>query len=165
LVFLDYPYFISLGLKIDLTKVESLGRVVIYPVEVTSLGKSKRSDKEYTREQKLAKENRQLKRELAHLRKQISRLDLEGLEAAKQVCLEQEERDRINEVLGEPSASLDRLKEIWTCNDCRNGWLEITLYSKCGQTWYFRICSNDSCKKRTKGQRYDEKSVKGIIKK
>jgi hypothetical protein len=130
---------------------------------VTSLGKSKRSDKEYTREQRLAKENRQLKRELAHLRKQISRLDLEGLEAAKQACFEQEEKERINEAVGDPGAGPERLKEIWACNSCNSGYLEIILYSKCGETWYYRVCG--SCSKRTKGQRYDEKSVKGIIKK
>ena len=132
-------------------------------VEVTRVGKSKKSDKEYTREQRLSKENRQLKRELSHLRKQISRLDLEGLETAKQICLDHEEKERLNDVLGDPSANIERLKETWKCNQCNDGYLEISLYSKCGVTWYFRKCSG--CDKRTHGQRYDENSVKGIIKK
>lgn len=138
---------------------------MIYPIEVTSLGKSKRSDKEYTREQRLSRENRQLKRELTHLRKQISRLDLEGLEAAKQICLDHEEKERLSDAIGDPNASIEHLKRTWLCNDCRNGWLEIFLYPKMGQSWYYRVCSNDECKKRTKGKRYDEQSVKGIIKK
>ena len=125
------------------------------------MGKSKKSDKEYTREQRLSKENRQLKRELAHLRKQISRLDLEGLEAAKQLNFDQEEKDRLNEVAGEPGAVLDRLKKTWACSKCE-GYLEISLYSKCGQTWYFRKCNG--CNNRTKGKRYDEESVEGILK-
>ena len=129
------------------------------------MGKSKRSDKEYTREQKLSKENRQLKRELAHLRKQISRLDLEGLEAAKQICLDHEEKERLNDAIGDPNANIEHLKRIWLCEDCMSGWLEIFLYPKMGQSWYYRVCSNDECKKRTKGKRYDEQSVKGIIKK
>lgn len=129
------------------------------------MGKSKRSDKEYTREQKLSKENKMLKRELAHLRKQISRLDLEGLEAAKQVHFDQEEKSRLNEAVGEPNSGLERLRETWTCKDCNSGWLEIFLYPKMASTWYYRICSNSLCKKRTKGQRYDEQSVRGILKK
>jgi hypothetical protein len=126
------------------------------------MGKSRRGSKEITREQKLIKENRQLKRELSHLRKQISRLDLEGLEAAKQAINDQEEENRLNETMGESSSNLDHLKKIWSCNECNLGWLEITLYSKCGSTHYYRKCS--SCDKRTKGQRYDE-TVRGIIKK
>lgn len=128
------------------------------------MGKSRRGSKEITREQKLVKENRQLKRELAHLRKQISRLDLEGMETAKQMVFENEEKERLNQDIGEAGSSVDRLKEIWACNnDGCNGYLEITLYSKMGETHYFRKCN--SCAKRTKGKRYDEQSVKGIIKK
>jgi hypothetical protein len=129
------------------------------------MGKTKYGAKEFTREQRLIKENRQLKRELSHLRKQISRLDLEGLEAAKQLCLDHEEKERLNEAVGEPNANIEHLRRIWCCNDCRNGYLEIFLYPKMGCTWYYRVCSNDSCKKRTKGQRYDEGSVRGILKK
>lgn len=126
------------------------------------MGKARLDRSGYTREQRLAKENRQLKRELAHLRKQISRLDLEGLEAAKQVINDQEEENRLNEAVGEPNANLEHLKKTWACNECNEGWLEITLYSKCGSTHYYRKCT--ACDKRTKGQRYDE-TVRGIIKK
>ncbi len=125
------------------------------------MGKSKRSDREFSREQKLSNENKRLKKELAHLRKQIARLDLEGLEAAKQAIFESEEKERLNQEVGEAGSSLDRLKEIWACNDC-SGYLEITLYSKLGETYYFRKCNQ--CSKRTKGKRYDE-NVRGIIKK
>lgn len=125
------------------------------------MGKSRRGSKEITREQKLIKDNRQLKRELSHLRKQISRLDLEGLEAAKTAIFEQEEKDRFNENVGDANSSSEQLKKIWKCNKCQLGYLEITLYSKCGLTWYYRKCSG--CVHRTKGKRYDE-TVKGIIK-
>jgi len=127
-----------------------------------SVGKSRRGSKEYTREQRLIKENRQLKRELGHLRKQISRLDLEGIEAAKQMYFEQEEKDRFNKELVEPNSNIEALKKEWSCKLCPTGFLEITLYSKAGQTHYYRKCSE--CSNRTRGQRYGE-SVKGIIKK
>ena len=125
------------------------------------MGKTKYGIKEFTREQRLIKENRQLKRELSHLRKQISRLDLEGLEAAKQMCFDQEEKERLNENVGEINSNLEALKKEWACSKCSSGWLEITLYSKLGVTNYYRKCNN--CDNRTKGQRYDSESVKGII--
>lgn len=125
------------------------------------MGKSKRGNKEFTREQRQQKEIKQLKRELSHLRKQISRIDLEGLEVAKQMVFENEEKERFNESVGPANASSDQLKEIWKCNECSEGWLEITLYSKVGETHYYRKCC--SCSHRTKGKRYDH-TVKGIIK-
>jgi len=127
------------------------------------LGKSRRGNKEYTREQRLVKENRVLKRELSHLRKQISRLDLEGLEAAKQMCFDHEEKERLNQEIGEPNSNLEDLKKKWACNkNACLGWLEIVLYPKLGVTWYYRKCC--SCNNRTLGKRYDSENVKGIIK-
>ena len=125
------------------------------------MAKNTRGAKEFTREQRLIKENRQLKRELSHLRKQISRLDLEGLEAEKQVSFDKEEKERFNENVGNAESSSDQLKKTWKCNQCGEGWLEITLYSKCNETNYYRKCTG--CNHRTKGKRYDN-SVKGIIK-
>lgn len=129
----------------------------------TAVGKSKRSDKEFTREQRLVKENKELKRELGHLRKQISRLDSDRFETLRQMCSDQEEKERLNEDLGPPNSHIEALKKAWQCHKCSEGVLEITLYSKLGHTFYYRKC--DSCQNRTKGQRYDSSSVKGIIKK
>jgi hypothetical protein len=126
-----------------------------------NVGKNTRGIKEFTREQRLIKENRQLKKELGHLRKQISRLDLEGIETAKQMIYDQEEKDRLNESLNDSSSSLEALKKEWACKKCSTGWLEITLYSKLSQTHYYRKCNN--CDNRTKGQRYDPSTVRGII--
>lgn len=127
------------------------------------MARNTRGAKEFTREQRLIKENRQLKRELGHLRKQISRLNLEELEAAKQVVFDCEEKERLNLELGEPGSNLEDLKKEWACKEPNcSGYLEITLYSKLGLTFYFRKCS--VCKNRTKGQRYDSSSVRGIVK-
>lgn len=125
------------------------------------MGKSKRSDKEFTREQKLTQENKQLKQELGHLRKQISRLDASRIETIKEMCVDYEESKRFNENVGEIGSSLERLKKEWACNKCSGGFLQINLYPKLGESWYYRKCSD--CNNRTLGQRYDEKSVKGIL--
>ena len=125
------------------------------------MGKSKRTDREFTRERKLVQENKQLKQELGHLRKQIARLDASRIETIKDMCSDYEESNKFNENVGEIGSSLERLKKEWACRKCSAGFLEITLYSKLSQTFYFRRCNN--CDNRTSGQRYDEKSVKGIM--
>lgn len=126
------------------------------------MGRSKRGDKEYTKEQRLVKENRQLKQELAHLRKQISRLDVNRFETVREMCADYEEKQRFEENVGPIGQNLESLKKEWSCRDCKVGWLEIILYSKLGQTFYYRKCN--SCDNRTRGQRYDENSVKGLKK-
>ena len=124
------------------------------------MGKSRRSDKEYTREQRLSKENKQLKRELAHLRKQISRIDLDRYETVTKMCADYQESERFQENMAENTSGVDQLKKTWACNECQVGWLEITLYSKLGETYYFRKCI--SCNHRTKGKRYSAE-IKGIL--
>lgn len=124
------------------------------------MGKSRRGSKEITREQKLIKENRQLKRELAHLRKQIARVDLDRFETLRQMVTDQEEAQRLQDSV--PISNTEALKKEWACKECTGGVLEIVLYPKLGQTFYYRACSN--CDNRTQGQRYGE-TVRGIIKK
>lgn len=128
------------------------------------MGKSKRSDKEFTREQRLVKENRNLKRELAHLRKEISKIDVDRFETVKEMVADYQEAERLQENLGNSNSNIETLKKEWACKKLNcSGYLEITLYSKLGQTHYYRKCN--SCQNRTKGKRYDSLSVKGIIKK
>ncbi len=132
-------------------------------LQETVVAKNTRGSKEFTREQRLIKENRQLKRELAHLRKQITRIDVDRFETIKEMVTDYQEAERLQENLGNPNSNIEALKKQWECRDCGTGTLEISLYSKMGQTFYYRKCNN--CPKRTKGQRYDSNSVKGIIKK
>jgi predicted RNase H-like nuclease (RuvC/YqgF family) len=126
------------------------------------VGKTKRSDKEFTKEQRLSKENRELKRELSHLRKQIARLDGDRFETLRQMVADQEESMRFQNISEDANPTVESLKREWKCRECEEGFLEIVLYSKMGQTHYYRTCSE--CDHRTKGKRYGE-SVKGIIKK
>lgn len=127
------------------------------------MGKNTRGSKEFTKEQRLVKENRELKRELSHLRKQISRLDGDRYETIRQLAADNDESMRFQNIAEESSPNMEALKAEWKCRECSEGVLEIALYPKTGQTWYYRKCTD--CKNRTLGKRYDEQSVKGIIKK
>lgn len=127
------------------------------------MSKNTRAIKEYTREQRLVNENKQLKKELAHLRKQISRLDGDRFETLRQMCADSEEKQRFNENINDISSSVESLKKEWACKGTNcDGYLEINLYPKLGLTWYYRKCN--SCSNRTPGQRYDALSVRGILK-
>ena len=60
---------------------------------------------------------------------------------------------------------LEKMKKEWKCKECAEGYLEIFLYGRLDETWYFRRCHNfPHCKNRTKSQKYDPTKVKGIVK-
>lgn len=124
------------------------------------MGKTKRSDKEFSREQKLIHENRVLKKHVAHLRKQLARLDLDRYSNLKESIEQHYQEDREQE----GRDILDHLKQEWRCKEpgCE-GYLEIILYNKINATWYYRKCN--CCPHRTKSQKYHPDQVKGIIKK
>lgn len=121
------------------------------------MGKSRRGSKEISREQKLSHENKRLKRDLAQLRKQVARLDLDRYENAKEL-IEEHYVDNAQE----GQDILENLKKAWACNKCSDGFLEIFTYNKTDQTWYFRRCSNSpGCGNRTESKKYTP-DVKGI---
>ena len=124
------------------------------------MGKSRRGQKEFSREQKLIKENQSLKQELSRLRKQLARLDLDRYDIVKEVIDEHYQADRKKDA----QDLLDKMKEQWKCRgDQCTGYLEIILYNKIDQTWYYRKCTD--CANRTLSKRYDSGQVKGIIRK
>ena len=127
-----------------------------YIQEASSMGKSKRGDREYSREQRLIQENRVLKRQVASLRKMLARIDLDRYENAKELIENHYQEDRAEE----GKAILENLKMEWKCHEehC-SGYLEIILYTRRDGTYYYRQCTD--CDNRTKSQKYDE-SVKGI---
>jgi len=120
------------------------------------VGKSKYSDKEYTKEQRLVHENQQLKKKIAHLRKLLARVDLDRADLKEAI-----EDSSKQEYVKEGESIMDRLKQEWKCKQCPDGYLEITLFNKINDTWYYRRCN--SCSNRTKTQKYSS-DVKGIIK-
>ena len=119
------------------------------------MGKSRTDRNGLTREQRLLKENQGLKRTIQSLRKQLAKLDLDRYD---QVCDIIEEHSSNNE----GQEILSKLKDEWKCRECEMGYLEIILYSKINTLWYHRKCN--CCPNRTKSQKYDPKSVQGIIK-
>lgn len=124
------------------------------------MSKSKRGDKEFTKEQRLIHENRVLKRQVASLRKQLARLDLDRYPNLKETIEQHYQEDRQQE----GQDILERLKQEWRCKQpgC-DGYLEIILYNKINATWYYRKCNG--CIHRTPSQKYNPDEVKGIIKK
>ncbi len=121
------------------------------------MGKSRRGDKERSREQELKYENHKLRRQVSSLRKQLARIDLDRYSHVKDMVeehLSHEEAQSAQEML-------ESMKNTWRCHECSNGFLEIILYTKMNETWYFRKCSH--CSHRTKSQIYTP-SVKGLIK-
>lgn len=121
----------------------------------SNLGKSRTNKSGFTREQQLAKENKDLKRENNRLRKFLVRF--ENYDHVKDI-LEEDQEERIKET----QMVLEDLKKMWSCHKCSEGVLEITLYQRLSQTYYYRSC--DSCGKRTPGKPYNS-DVKGIFRK
>lgn len=122
------------------------------------MGKSRRGSREISREQKLVHENKRLKREVSSLRKQLARLDLDRFTNVRELIEE-------SYTAGQTSAGtevIETLKKTWACKECNEGYLEIILYNKLSDTWYYRKCT--SCNHRTKSQKYDPNRVEGIIK-
>src|ERR1700677_4993218 len=122
------------------------------------MGKSRTDRNGQTREQRLIKENQALKRQIQTLRKRLARIELDRYENIKE-AVEDHER---NSGLPTTQDLLEGLKKEWACKrEGCSGYLEVTLYNKIDTVWYYRKCN--CCSNRTASQKYDPKSVKGII--
>lgn len=123
------------------------------------MSKNSRGTKEYSRMQEALHENKKLKREIASLRKQLARIDLDRHGYVKDILEEhygEEQSEKTTEKM------LQSLKDQWKCHKCPEGHLEIMLYDKLEETWYFRKCNK--CPNRTVSQKYSPDTVQGIIK-
>jgi hypothetical protein len=123
------------------------------------LSKNSRGQKEYSRMQEVLHENKKLKREIASLRKQLARIDLDRHGYVKDILEEHYEGEQSEK---DTDKVLQSLKDQWKCHECPEGFLEIMLYTKVGETWYFRKCNK--CTNRTKSQQYSSDTVQGIMK-
>jgi hypothetical protein len=121
------------------------------------MGKIRRGHKEKSREQKLIYENKAMKREIASLRKQLARVDLDRYHHVKDII----ERSYQLEDESEGRGILEKLRSEWACRECNDGYLEICLYNRPDATFYYRKCVN--CSHRTDSQRWNPK-IPGIIK-
>lgn len=123
------------------------------------MGKSRINRKGLTREQQLIKENQALKRENSKLRKICARNELNRYEDVKEVIEEHERTSGLNTT----GSLLEALKREWACSrESCAGYLEVILFNKIDTIYYYRACN--CCSNRTKSQKYDPKSVKGIVK-
>lgn len=106
----------------------------------------------------LTKENTRLRRQAAGSRKELARMDLDRHSYVRDIIKEHLADE--HEVM-DSSALLARMKSKWLCKECHEGHLEIILYSKMGDLWYYRQCSG--CANRTKAQPHHP-GVEGIRK-
>lgn len=111
----------------------------------------KYSDSENDRLQRLSNENKKLKQQIAQLRKQISRIDVDRFQNLKDL-LDSQDREEQQEAAREHEAKL------WECWDCKKDLLKLVVMERRDGVFYFRRCS---CGRRTKTQKYTDK-VKGI---
>lgn len=111
-------------------------------------GKAGRADKELSKIQKLAHENKKLKTEISRLRKTMYRMDSGWCPG----CLERYEGEEEGaETLPEPCLTKP-VKNDRSCFKCETGNLRIIKYYKMSETWYYRQC--DSCPHRTRGKKF-----------
>jgi hypothetical protein len=110
-------------------------------------------DQEASAKRRLAYNNKELKREIARLRKQIDRMEngwcpgcLKKFEDGEHKGAPAPEDVHVMDV---PKKSKD-----WTCFHCKVGRLELVKYYKMGEAWYYRKCSEPNCKNRTKGKKW-----------
>lgn len=99
--------------------------------------------------EKLKRENRELKRQLKALRREIDRIDYEHLNNLVEA---QEGSLQDIEQKVEYTSKRERNEENWKCFDCKDGVLRLRIFQKPGGAVYFRVC--DKCGKRTKTQKY-----------
>lgn len=100
--------------------------------------RSKTFDKEYTREKELSYKNKKLQRELARLKREISKLRSGGWVIPEKVekLPEKPKKDR-------------------TCYSCGKGSLVIIKYGKPNnEDWYYRSCN--LCGYRTRSKKFTE---------
>lgn len=137
------------------------------------MGKTTRGQKEYSKEQELKHENKELRnliRDLEHQvrmltrssarsRKQFARMDLDRHAYVQEIIQDHFANEEVEQ---NTQDMLSSLKNKWQCRECGIGHLEINLYTRQDGTFYYRKCSN--CDNRTKAQKYDAQSVTGIMK-
>lgn len=106
-------------------------------------GRIDRKDKEFSQNQKLANENRALKKTVAQLQRQLDKL-------------EHNMKMGPREPKGPVEPVLPKVKPR-PCFKCGEGFLQMVKYDRAGEEYYYRQCSE--CDHRTRGQKYTE-SVK-----
>ncbi len=117
----------------------------------------KSPSKDETLLNKLKRENKTLKQQVASLRKQLSRIDVDRYENLTDLVdqLYDEEKAAAEEV---SSKSREQLMKKWECFKCHKDYLKLIILARPDGAYYFRKCS---CGKKTRLQKYT-KDVEGL---
>jgi len=115
-----------------------------------------RGEKEYDELQRVRHENKQLKKALKRVRKQLDRIDMQQYYELKKLYKDDNRATKE----ADSSYKTDKPdKEDWVCHDCGKGVLRLIVLPKAGETVYLRKC--DNCSKRTKLQKWTP-DIKGV---
>lgn len=109
------------------------------------------AEKELDQLQKLKYENKRLKRQIAALRKQIARIDIDRYENIKDI-IERHHKEDLDERLLEEKK---KLETKWECHECKRGVLVRHELMRIDGAFYYRKCNN--CNHRTKVKPYKDK--------
>jgi len=112
--------------------------------------------KEQNQLQRLQRENEKLKRTIASLRKQLSRLDIDQYQNLKEIIESQE----VFETNLNKQEELNKLKKKWECHGCGRDYLKLIIVPRLDGVRYFRRCT--TCGNRTKMKKYTE-DVEGLV--
>lgn len=111
--------------------------------------KPPQKEQDKTKLRQLANENKELRKEIKHLRREI-------LKSHNKKETEVKESD-----IPLPKKESKDGKD-WTCHKCNTGVLTKVEYTRIGESWYFRKCSD--CTYRTRGKKsIDEKGSVGEL--
>jgi hypothetical protein len=113
------------------------------------MSRSRNYDREFTLNDRLKKENAELKREVAKLRKTLNRRNFDSEQIQNPRHLEERKKSEAKN----PSKS----KKDWTCFDCARGVMQLKRITRRDGEFYLRRCSNEECKHQTKLKKYNDK--------
>lgn len=119
------------------------------------MSNKKYSDKEYSDLQKLKQENKNLKKKLSTLRKQLARIDIDQHDNIKDLIDKYAEE----EIIQRKEDEIKRLEEKWKCHQCQTGHLKLIILERRDNVFYFRKC--DNCSKRTPTKKWEE-GIEGL---
>jgi hypothetical protein len=114
------------------------------------MGKSRNYDKEFNKVQKLAHENKQLKKEVSRLRKEMDKLE-HRYENLDDLVQHQYNEDYPDRKLENP---LIKPAKKWNCHKCAEGMLKLVIINRPDGAHYLRKCSH--CPNKTRLKKYTD---------
>lgn len=82
------------------------------------------------------------------MRNVLARVDLSKYEHLKELVEQQRQESKAQEKAEEKKAS------TWNCFDCGEGHLQLMIFERRDGVFYYRLCTNFECKKKTPLKKY-----------